>query len=320
MDIFKEKTILVTGGAGSIGSAILRNLAKSGATQIRVLDINENAMFHLQNKFEHDKRFRFLIGDVRSRQRVDLAMRGVDIVFHAAAIKHVPLSEYNPSEAILTNVIGTENIVLSAIEHNVEKVINISTDKAVSPSNVMGATKLLAEKLVLAAHYSYKGPAKTAFGVIRFGNVLETNGSVIPLWKEQIKTKNEITLTDPEMTRFFMSVEEAVSLVVKAAELTTSSQIFVLKMDAIRIGDLSKAVVEKYGDGNTKIRTIGIRPTEKLHEILLNSHEIAYVNEMDRMYIINYDKLKPTGKTGFVDEMSSEKVRRLTIEEIKKII
>ena len=214
-NIFKNKTIIVTGGVGSIGSEIVRQLLKYSPKQIRIFDNRETELFHMQHELK-DIRLRFLLGDIRDKERLIMAMENVDIVFHAAALKHVPSCEYNPFEAVKTNVYGTQNIIDAALAANVKKVVNISTDKVTNTINTMGATKLLAERLISSAQY-FKGNKRTIFSSVRFGNVIGSRGSVIDLFKKQIENGSSITITDPNMTRFIMSLRQAVQLVLETA-------------------------------------------------------------------------------------------------------
>ena len=217
MEQYEGKRVLVTGGAGSIGQEIVRELTERGCAQIRVLDINETGLFELENRLKCDN-LRLFIGDIRDKDRLSRAMEDVDVVFHAAALKHVPLCEYNPFEAAKTNVLGTQTAIDCAIDNNVERFIMISTDKAVNPSNVMGTTKLLAERLTLAANY-HKGNRRSKFSVVRFGNVLNSRGSLLTTLKQQIENGQDVTLTHKDMTRFVMSIEEAVTLVLRAGAI-----------------------------------------------------------------------------------------------------
>jgi len=290
-NIFEGKNILVTGGVGSIGSNIVRALLNYNPGAIRVFDNNETALFNFQNELKSYENVRFLVGDIRSRNRLKRAMENIDIVFHAAALKHVPLCEYNPFEAVETNVIGTQNVIDAAMNEEVEKVIGISTDKAINPVNTMGATKLLCEKLITTANY-YKGNRKTAFSSVRFGNVLGSRGSVTPLFKNQIKRGGPITLTHPDMTRFFMTMKQAVNLILKATEMARGGEIFIFKMPTIRMGDLVEVMIEdlapKYGfnPNDIKVKTIGIRPGEKMHEELIGRDENNNILETEHMFII----------------------------------
>jgi len=288
---FEGKNILITGGAGSIGSNIVRTLINYSPRAIRIFDNNETALFNFQNELKSYENVRFLVGDVRSRNRLKRAMENIDIVFHTAALKHVPLCEYNPFEAVETNVVGTQNVIDAAMNEEVEKVIGISTDKAINPVNTMGATKLLCEKLITTANY-YKGKRKTIFSSVRFGNVLGSRGSVTLLFKNQIKNGGPITLTNPDMTRFFMTMKQAVNLILKATEMARGGEIFIFKMPAVRMDDLVEIMVEnlapKYGfnPNQIKIKKIGIRPGEKMHEELIGKEENNNILETDDMFII----------------------------------
>lgn len=281
--MFKDKKILVTGGTGSIGSEIVRSLTPHNPGVIRILSNDENEMFHLRNELG-DAGKRYLIGDVRDKSRLIWALEDIDIVFHAAALKHVPLCEYNCMDAVKTNIIGTMNVIEAAFHNNVDKVVNISTDKAVNPINLMGATKLITEKLIMEADNS-KGSKTTVFASVRFGNVMHSRGSVIPVWEEQIKKGNQITITDPKMTRYMMSISDAVRLVFKAVELMKGGEIFVLKMPVIRLGDLADTVIN---GRDVKKTVVGLRPGEKMDEELLTRQEKQIAFEMDDMYIVPY--------------------------------
>ncbi len=282
---YKDKTLLVTGGAGSIGSELVRTLLNMGPKVVRVLDNNETGLFDLEQELRSEK-IRLLVGDVRDRERLERAFEGVDIVFHAAALKHVPLCEFNPFDAVKTNVIGTQNALDAAIDEEVDRFIFISTDKAVNPTNVMGATKLLAERLTISANY-YKGSRKTVLSCVRFGNVLGSRGSVVPLFKKQITNGEPLTITDPNMTRFIMDIPKAIKLILKAAEIARGGEIFILKMPVVQISDLAGAVADERSSSGCKIgkdievKTIGRRPGEKLYEELMTEAEAenAYENE-----------------------------------------
>jgi FlaA1/EpsC-like NDP-sugar epimerase len=280
---FKDKKILVTGGTGSIGSEIVRSLNKFFPDVIRVFSNDENAMFHLQNEIER-KNHRYIIGDICDKETVSRAMEDIDIVFHAAALKHVHLCEYNTWEAVKTNIFGTENVIEAAFQNNVKKVINISTDKAVNPINTMGATKLLTEKLIRNAN-ERKGSKKTVFSSVRFGNVMMSRGSVMPLWEEQIQQGKPVTITDPDMTRYMMSIDDAVRLVFKAVEIMQGGEVFILKMPVVRLGDLADKVIA----GRQIPRSIiGLRPGEKKHEELMTEQEKTVVVETDDMFIVPF--------------------------------
>lgn len=293
----KSKKILVTGGTGSIGSEIVRQLLKFDIAQVRIYSRDEHRQYELMQEFDKEKKLRLLLGDIRDKERMDMAFNGVDICFHAAALKQVPICEYNPFEAVKTNILGTQNVIDLAIKHNLKKVVAISTDKVVDPSSVMGVSKLMMEKLIIAAEYT-KEKSRTKFAAVRFGNVLNSRGSVIPLWIEQIKKGGPVTVTDPKMTRFFMNTSDAVNLVLQAAELMQGGEIFVLKMKKVNIMDLAKETIKKHSpDREIPIKIIGIRRGEKLYEKLMTEEEIKHVLETDKMFILTskkYPYAKPT--------------------------
>jgi len=297
-DFYKNKKILVTGGVGSIGSQLVRTLLQLDPASIRVFDNNETGLFEIEQEL-HSPIIRILVGDVRDKNRVDLAMDGIDIVFHASALKHVPLCEYNPFEAVKTNVLGTQNVLDAALRNQVEKVINISTDKAVNPTNVMGATKLLAERLAITANY-YKGKKRTIISSVRFGNVMNSRGSVIPVFKNQIREGKCVTITDREMNRFFMDIPSAVNLILTAGRISRGGEIFILKMPAIRIIDLAEVMIEHYAlefgfrPEDIPLKIIGKRNGEKLYEDLMTEEESERVYENDEMFVIAPDSLPGT--------------------------
>jgi FlaA1/EpsC-like NDP-sugar epimerase len=288
---FEGKTILVTGGTGSIGSQIVRNLLKYNPKQIRVFSRDDSKQFYLLKRLNDDLRLRMLIGDVRDEKRVLRAMDGVDIVFHCAALKHVIATENDPGEAVLTNVIGTQNVIHASLVHGVERMIGISTDKAADPTSVLGCTKLLSEKLVTTSTL-YKGPNKTRFCFVRFGNVIGTRGSVIPLFIRQVKQGGPLTLTDPEMLRFFMTIDDAVELIFKASRRMRDREVFILKMPVIRISDLAKEIIDVYApryDRNAQdvaISIIGRQIGERMYEKLLGREECENALELDDMFVI----------------------------------
>ena len=324
-NFYKNKTILVTGGAGSIGSEIVKNLLKYGPESVRVFDNNETGLFDLDQNLQSQK-VRLLTGDVRDRRRLKRAMEAVDIVFHAAALKHVPLCEYNPFEAVQTNVIGTQNVIDACLEAGVSKMINISTDKAVNPSNVMGATKLLTERLVNATHY-YKGKSKTLFSSVRFGNVLNSRGSVVPLFQQQIKKGGPVTVTNPDMIRFVMSIPKATDLVLKAGEITKGGEIFILKMPAVRLGDFAEAMIEElaprvgFAPKDIKIKIIGERNGEKFCEELIAKNEFKNSTEVEDMFVVLPDEQKKNPKNNSIEDCCAQKnLKFLTKQEIKKAL
>lgn len=342
-NIFRGKKILVTGGTGCIGSEIVRSVLKYKPEVVRIFSNDENATFQMINEtddtevkmmYEIPNR-RFLIGDVRDKERVMLAMEDIDIVYHAAALKHVPLCEYNPFEAIKTNVLGTRNVIEAALESGVDRVISISTDKAVNPVNTMGATKLLAEKLIIDANEG-KGSKPTIFSSVRFGNVSFSRGSVIPLFEDQIRQKKPITITNPEMTRFMMSVSDTIELVFKATLLAKGGEIFILKMPVVRLGDLVDVSIETYAEKyhhkkeTIEKRIIGLRPGEKMFEELMTESEAAVGFETDDMLIIPPQLEMPSLSFGISDypgarhcslgRYSSRDVKPISKEEIKKLL
>jgi len=331
-DYYKKKIILVTGGAGSIGSQVVKELIKFNPKSIRVLDNNETGLFDLERNL-NSKLIRPFIGDIRDKDRLKRAVEGANIVFHAAALKHVPLCEYNPFEAIKTNVVGTQNLIEVSIDENVEKFITISTDKAVNPINVMGSTKLLSERLTISSNY-YKGEKNTALSCVRFGNVLDTRGSVIPIFRDQILNGHKITITDPEMTRFVMKISDATSLILKAAKLAVGGEIFILKMPVVKISDLAEAMIEKYKYLNTgkkfEIKIIGKRMGEKLYEELMTEEESENAYEDKYMFILRPPILEMS--EGYVytipeefiktkiKEYNSKNMPLLSKKEIKSLI
>lgn len=289
----KDKVVLITGGAGSIGSALAREVLKHEVKTVRILDLHELSLHKMESAFseENKGRVRFLLGDVRDKDRLEMAMNGVDIVYHAAAYKHVHLCDYNPLEAIKTNVAGTQNAIDAALYNKVKKFVFISTDKAVNPVGTLGASKLLGEKIITAANY-YKGNLPTIFSSVRFGNVTMSNGSAIPLFIKQAESGGPITVTSYKMTRFMMPLEEAVGLIFKATKIMNGGEVFVLKMKAVNIKDLALVIAEEYkriNGGNAKkinIKQIGRRVGEKINEQLIVEEESQRVIELDDMLIV----------------------------------
>ncbi len=280
-DVFEGKTILLTGGTGSFGNKFVELVLKEfNPKSIRIYSRGELKQIEMATKFENpDDKLRYFIGDVRDKKRLYRAMNGVDIVIHAAALKHVPICEYNPIEAVKTNIDGAKNIVDCAIDNDVEKVIAISTDKAVQPVNLYGATKLVAEKLITQAN-SYVGSRRTRFSCVRYGNVVGSSGSVIPLFKKQMK-QNEVTITDERMTRFWITLEQGVRLVFNSLNIMKGGEIFIPKIPSMRIVDLVDAL-----SPNIKRKIIGIRPGEKIHEVLITVDEARHAREFDSYYIV----------------------------------
>ena len=323
--IYKNKIILVTGGVGSIGSVLVRKILKYNPKTIRVLDNNETGLFNLKQELCADNRVRLLLGDIRDKERLRRAIEDVDLVFHSAALKHVSLCEFNPFEAIQTNVIGTKNLIEVAMDEEVERFITISTDKAVSPISVLGATKLLAERLTVSANL-YKGKKETIFSCVRFGNVLNSHGSVVPIFKEQLRKGGPITITEEGMTRFIMNVDKATELVLKAAQMSRGGEIFILKMSALRIKDLAKAVIEEmastYGQDPKKIRIkfIGKSYGEKMHEELMSEDEAEIAYETDEMFILPFLNCKKMTKKNKIIIRNSKDCNPLAVKEIKELL
>lgn len=295
-DFFKNKDVLVTGGCGSIGSAIVERLLDHDVKRVRVFDNNESAHFHIQERLGRHGKIRSLIGDVRDRERLKRAMKGVNIVFHCAALKHVPLCEYNPYEAVSTNVYGTQNVIDVAREEGVDRFMAISTDKAVNPINTMGATKLLSEKLVMTASV---GEVKTLFSCVRLGNVINSSGSVVPTFMDQIRNGGPVTVTSKDMVRFFTTMPEAVNQILMDTQKMRGREIFILKMKALRIIDLADVMIKelapKYGHkpGDIEIKIIGIRPGERLYELLMTEEEAKHAKDERDEFIISYGLFAP---------------------------
>jgi UDP-N-acetylglucosamine 4,6-dehydratase/5-epimerase len=279
--LFIDKTILVTGGTGSWGNELVSQLLEKNPKEIRVFSRNETSQVLMKQKFENHEKLKFVIGDVRDKEALMEASEGVNYVFHLAALKHVPVCEFQPLEALKTNVIGTQNVIESAIENGVEKVINISTDKAANPSNFYGFTKAMGEKLIINANVLTD---KTKFVCVRGGNVLGTNGSVIHVFKHGIISKAKIGITDKKMTRFFLTIKDAINLLFKATYESHGGEIFVMKMPTCKIIDLAQVLIDVYSpDKEVIVEESGVRPGEKLHELLLTEFEshntIVYDNE-----------------------------------------
>ena len=325
--MFEGKKILITGGTGSLGQALTRRLLKMKVDTIRIFSRNEANQIKMESELKDD-RLRFLVGDVRDYPRLVRALEDVDIVFHAAALKHVPLIEYNPFEAIKTNIIGTQNVIDACLHEDVEAAIGVGTDKAVSPLNTYGATKLLMEKLfVTADNYLNSERHKTKFIALRYGNVLGSSGSVVPKFIQQIKNHDTITITDPNMTRFSITMDEALDFILESARIGSGSEIFVPKLRAYSIVDIKNALMEVLGD--TKEENIGIRAGEKLHETLINQDEMRYVYDIGNKYVIinpfntktvKRDYSKNMKKNDMLSSYSSDKVERISKDEMKEII
>lgn len=281
---YKDKKILITGGAGYIGRLLIEKLIKFEPKVIRIFDVHENGLFDLRQKYRDEIGcLRFLLGDVRNLTRLQYALNGIDIVFHTASYKHVEECEYNPLDAIETNITGTANVIQAAIEKKVKKVVYTSSDKAANPSNTMGTTKLLAEKLMIAGN-EYGGRT-TIFACCRFGNVAGSTGSVIPLFKKQILENKKITITDPEMTRFIISKDKAIELVLLSGIMARGGEIFIFKMPPLNINDLAEAMIEKYGKASKEI--IGRRAGEKMYEEIMTEEEMSRAYEGEDIYVVS---------------------------------
>ena len=328
MSIFKDKTLLITGGTGSFGNAVLNRFLRTDIGEIRIFSRDEKKQDDMRHDFqarmpEVAGKIKFYIGDVRNKSTLKYAMQGVDYVFHAAALKQVPSCEFFPMEAVKTNVIGTDNTLDAAIDAGVKCVICLSTDKAAYPINAMGITKAIEEKVAIAKS-RYSGATKIC--CTRYGNVMCSRGSVIPLWIDQIRKGNPITLTEPKMTRFIMSLDEAVDLVLFAFEHGENGDILVQKAPACTIQTQAEAVCELFGGKKEEIKVIGIRHGEKMYETLLTKEEAAKAVDMGDFYRVpadnrdlNYDKYFKEGdaKRATIEEFNSDNTRRLNLEETK---
>lgn len=330
MSLFKEKTLLITGGTGSFGNAVLNGFQDTDIKEIRIFSRDEKKQDDMRHEFqakmpEASNKIKFFIGDVRDIASVKNAMYGVDYIFHAAALKQVPSCEFFPIEAVKTNVLGTENVLTAAIDEGVKAVICLSTDKAAYPVNAMGTSKAMMEKVIVAKSRTVD-PDKTKICCTRYGNVMCSRGSVIPLWIEQIKAGHPITITEPSMTRFIMSLEEAVDLVLFAFENGTSGDILVQKAPACTIEVLAKAVVELFAQ-ETEIKVIGIRHGEKMYETLLTNEECANALDLGNFYRVpcdkrdlNYDKFFKEGdvERNTLTEFNSSNTELLDVEQVKE--
>ncbi len=328
MSLFQNKTLLITGGTGSFGNAVLNRFLRTDIGEIRIFSRDEKKQDDMRHEFqakmpEVADKIKFYIGDVRDLQSCRGAMCGVDYIFHAAALKQVPSCEFFPMEAVRTNVIGTDNVLAAAIEAGVECVICLSTDKAAYPINAMGITKAIEEKVAVAKS---RNSGKTKICCTRYGNVMCSRGSVIPLWIDQIRSGNPITITEPKMTRFIMSLEEAVDLVLFAFEHGENGDLLIQKAPACTIGTQAQAVCELFGGKKEDIKVIGIRHGEKMYETLLTNEECAKAIDMGNFYRVpadnrglNYDKYFKEGdeKRNVLTEFNSNNTRLLDVEETK---
>jgi FlaA1/EpsC-like NDP-sugar epimerase len=291
-DFFRNKKVLVTGACGTIGRELVRQLLEEyGVGELIGLDNNESELFFLEQEFVDFSNARFFLTDVRDRDKLDRKMRDMQVVFHTAAFKHVILCERSPFEAVQTNILGVQNVISAASENNVERIIFTSSDKAVNPTNVMGTSKLMGERLMTAANSNLRGTG-SKFASTRFGNVLGSRGSVIPIFREQIRNGGPVTLTDPEMTRFIMSIREAVQLVIDSSMLVCGGEVFVTKMPIINIKDLAEVMIQEmapvygYKPEDIKIEIVGTRPGEKMYEELMNLEETRRAFELKRYFSV----------------------------------
>lgn len=324
----KGKTILITGGTGFLGRNLVAEILKHNPKSIRVFSRDEVKHHILQEKFiRHKDIIKALIGDVRDYERLERAMRGCDIVIHAAALKRIDMIEYNVDESIKTNILGSLNVVRAALINKVDKVILVSSDKACSPVNTYGACKFVAERIFVESNFS-KGNAKTSFSCVRYGNVLQSTGSVIPFFLSKIKNNEDIPLTNPEMTRFIITPNHAVELIFNAIKYGEGGEIFIPRLPAFKITDLINYLKEK-NNSNNRIKLVGIRPGEKIHELMINSSEVSRTFEFQNMYVITsqiqkyldritYRYLKNKKRIGFEEYSSNEAV--LPYDKLKRYL
>jgi len=332
--MIEDNNILVTGGAGSVGTILVRRLLQRNPNTVRIFDQSEPGLAALKKTLDDD-RCRFLAGNVRDKDRLERAVDGIDIVVHTAAMKHVDVCEYNPFEAVQTNIVGLQNLIEAAIDADVDRFIFTSSDKAVHPANTMGTTKLLGEKLVTAAN-KYRGSHDIRLASVRFGNVINSSQSVIPVFKEQISKGGPVTLTDPRMTRFFLTYDDVTSLVVDAMEHTNGGEVFVSKMDALRIEDLAEAMIDVfasaygYDPADIEITETGARVGETFDEEILTKREVSRTIESESLYAVTPEQ---SGENGYLTHdgiegfepvngvvQSSEHAEKLTREEIVSLL
>lgn len=328
MSTYKQNTLIITGGTGSFGNAVLRRFLNDDRfSEIRIFSRDEKKQDDMRHQLQNPK-VKFYIGDVRDKRSVDWAMKGVDYVFHAAALKQVPSCEFFPIQAVRTNVFGTENVIDSAVEHGVKNVVVLSTDKAAYPINAMGISKAMMEKVAIAKGRALGADAKTTICCTRYGNVMASRGSVIPLWIDQIKAGKEITITDPNMTRFMMTLDDAVDLVLYAFDHGVNGDLFVQKAPAATLDVLANALTELYG-AKANIRVIGTRHGEKLYETLVTREEMAKSVDMGNYYRVpcdtrdlNYDKYFVEGKEEIsaIEDYHSHNTARLDVTGMKSLL
>lgn len=325
--MFKNKILLITGGTGSFGNAVLKRFLDTEIKEIRIFSRDEKKQDDMRHALQNTK-VKFYIGDVRNKRSVDNAMHGVDFIFHAAALKQVPSCEFFPIEAVNTNVLGTQNVLDSAVEHGVKRMIVLSTDKAAYPINAMGISKAMMEKVAIAKARSLGDDAKTTICCTRYGNVMASRGSVIPLFVDQMAAGKDLTITDPNMTRFMMTLDDAVDLVLYAFEHGQNGDLFVQKAPAATIEVLAKAIIDLY-QSTSQVRVIGTRHGEKLYETLVTREEMAKSEDMGDYFRIpadnrdlNYDKYFVEGQeeVSVIDDYHSHNTARLDVEGMKKLL
>ena len=323
--MFDGKKVLITGGTGSLGTALTKKLLQTNVETIRIFSRDEWKQAQMQSEFK-DKRLRYLIGDVRDKERLSRALEDIDIVIHAAALKQMPVAEYNPFEAVKTNIIGTQNLIESCLDNNVESVLAVGTDKAVSPVNTYGATKLLMERLFVSANF-YKGNHKTKFLCVRYGNVLGSRGSIVPIFINQIKSGKKITITDPLMTRFTITMDQALELIFRALKNGIGGEIFIPKLNAYKVGDIKDAILDLL-NGSNETEIISVRVGEKIHESLVSLDELRNTFEINEDYVIIDKQLQDSGylkdngliQTKLCNQYSSDKVDILSVDELKELL
>lgn len=325
--MFDDKVLMITGGTGSFGNAVVRRFKETGVREIRILSRDEKKQEDMRIELK-DPKLKFYIGDVRELSSVQNAMRGVDYVFHAAALKQVPSCEFYPMEAVRTNILGTENVLTAAVEAQVKRVIVLSTDKAVYPINAMGMSKALMEKLAIAKSRTLS-QGETVICATRYGNVMASRGSVIPLFVNQLRQRKPITITDPNMTRFLMSLEESVDLVIHAYTHGAQGDLFIQKSPACTIADLAQALKELFDQPNAEVQIMGTRHGEKLFECLVSREEMARSDELDRYFRVaadgrdlNYGKYFTSGEIEVSqgDDYTSHSTRQLNVAEVKETL
>jgi UDP-N-acetylglucosamine 4,6-dehydratase/5-epimerase len=327
MEAFRNRVLLITGGTGSFGNAVLRRLLDSGLREIRIFSRDEKKQDDMRKRYEREL-LKFYVGDVRDRRALAAAMRGTDFCFHAAALKQVPSCEFHPMEAVRTNVMGTENVLEAAIEAGVQRVVCLSTDKAVYPINAMGISKAMMEKVMVAVSRNLERTGTTICAT-RYGNVMASRGSVIPLFVEQVLAGKPVTMTDPKMTRFMMTLEDAVELVLYAFREGSNGDIFVQKSPAATVGTLTRAILELMQRAAHPVQEIGTRHGEKLYEVLLSREEVASAHDLGAYYRVppdgrdlNYAKFVEQGERSIsaAQEYTSHNTRRLELADMKELL